>query len=79
MWQIVKFLSLVEGDTHGRFERFSAEAFPLGKELTKKDYVIILGDWGEIWESSNENKNANFWLKWLDENPWTILFIDGQN
>ena len=46
------------GDTHGRFERFSAEAFPLGKELTKNDYIIILGDWGGIW-SQTENKNEN--------------------
>lgn len=67
------------GDTHGRFERFSAEAFPLGKELTKEDYVIILGDFGGIWESSEENKNENYWLKWLDEKPWTTLFIDGNH
>ena len=66
------------GDTHGRFERFSAEASPLGKELTKKDYVIILGDWGGIW-SQTETKNENYWLKWLDEKPWTTLFIDGNH
>ena len=71
-------MSLVEGDTHGRFERFSTEVFPLGKELTKKDYVIILGDWGGIW-SQTENKNENYWLKWLDEKPWTTLFIDGNH
>ena len=65
------------GDTHGRFERFSAEAFPLGKELTKEDYVIILGDFGGIWEQSESNKNENHWLTWLDEKPWTTLFIDG--
>ena len=72
-------MSLVEGDTHGRFERFSAETFPLGKELTKEDYVIILGDWGGIWEQSEKNKNENYWLKWLNEKPWTTLFIDGNH
>ena len=67
------------GDTHGRFERFSVDSFPLGKELTKEDYVVILGDFGGIWEQSEDNKNENYWLTWLDEKPWTTLFIDGNH
>ena len=68
----------VTGDCHGNFTRFSSENFPEGKELTKNDYIIILGDWGGIW-SQTENKNENHWLKWLDEKPWTTLFIDGNH
>lgn len=66
------------GDTHGDFKRFNADNFPRGKELTKEDYVIILGDWGGIW-SQTETKDENYWLKWLDEKPWTTLFIDGNH
>ena len=40
----------ITGDTHGDFRRFSADNFPEGKTLTKKDYVIICGDFGGIWD-----------------------------
>lgn len=44
----------ITGDTHGsdgiqsRFNRYS---FPEQKDMTKKDMVIVLGDWGAHWKN----------------------------
>ena len=68
----------ITGDTHGSIEthRLSAANFPDGKSLTKDDYVIICGDFGLIWSSSEEDL---WWLKWLESKPWTTLFVDGNH
>ena len=68
----------VTGDTHGDFTRFSTDNFSQGKNLTKEDYVIILGDCGLIW-SQKEDKNEIYWKNWLENKPWTTLFIDGNH
>lgn len=65
-------------DCHGDFTRFSTDNFPQGKNLTKEDYVIILGDCGLIW-SQKEDKNEIYWKNWLENKPWTTLFIDGNH
>jgi len=66
------------GDTHGSKElwKLNSENFPIGRELTKDDYVIILGDFGLIW---NNDKEDLYWRKWLNEKPWTTLFVDGNH
>lgn len=66
------------GDTHGDFRRFSSEFFPEGKNCTKDDFVIILGDFGGVWQLL-EYKDERYWLDWLDKKPWTTLFIDGNH
>jgi hypothetical protein len=70
----------ITGDTHGEMgiTRLSHSNWPEGKNLTKKDYVIILGDFGIVW-SNIPDKNELYWLKWLDNKPWTTLFIDGNH
>ena len=70
---------LVTGDCHSRFEKFSIDNFSRGKELDKNDYVIILGDFGLIWDYQGENKNEKYWLDWLNDKPWATLFIDGNH
>ena len=65
-------------DCHGDFTKFSSDNFPQGKNLTKEDYVIILGDCGLIW-SQKEDKNEIYWKNWLENKPWTTLFIDGNH
>lgn len=67
------------GDTHGDFTRFSSSNFPRGKELNKNDYIIILGDFGGIWNYKGLSKTEEYWLNWLNEKPWTTLFIDGNH
>lgn len=71
----------ITGDCHSDFRRFSAEVFPEQKEMSKDDYVIICGDFGGIWhqEDSTKIKQENYWLDWLEEKPFTTLFVDGNH
>lgn len=66
----------VTGDTHGDWiQRFKTDSFPDQKLLTKEDYVIVCGDFG-LW---HDNKEERYKLKWLDEKPFTTLFVDGNH
>lgn len=69
----------VTGDTHASFERLSTKNFPEQKEMTKDDYVIILGDFGGVWNFQSSGKRELYWLNWLEDKPFTILFIDGNH
>ena len=64
------------GDTHGDFSRFRHKRFPEQEGLTKEDYVLICGDFGGVW---NRSKEQRFWLDWLDEKPYTTLFVTGNH
>lgn len=64
------------GDTHGNFLRFSTEHFPEQKQMSREDYVIICGDFGGVWNGSAEEQ---YWLDWLDQKPFTILWVDGNH
>lgn len=66
------------GDTHGSLDihKLSTKEFPQQKEMTKNDYIIILGDFGLIWNGSQEEL---FWRKWLNDKNFTTLFIDGNH
>lgn len=67
------------GDTHGNFDRLSFRNFPAGRELTKDDYLIVLGDFGAIWDAGESTKEEKYNLKWLENRPFTILFLDGNH
>ena len=47
--------------------------------MSKDDVVIILGDFGLVWDYSGENKTEKYWLDWLENKPFTTLFIDGNH
>ena len=68
------------GDFHcgAHAYRFFPEYFPEGSELGKDDYVCILGDFGRPWSHPESDRDARC-LDWLDELPWTTLFIDGNH
>lgn len=67
------------GDTHGGMDihKLTTKNFPEGKTLTKDDYVVVLGDFGFLWHEGD--KTDSYWLEWLDEKPWTTLWIDGNH
>ena len=65
----------ITGDTHGNFLRFGSRYFPAARAMSRKDYVIVSGDFG-IWD---ESKESYYWLDWLDRKPFTTLFIDGNH
>lgn len=68
----------ITGDTHIPTDigKLSRKRFPEQKQLSKEDYVIICGDFGGVWDNSNEEK---YWIKWLGERNFTTLFIDGNH
>lgn len=69
----------ITGDTHGEFSRFTSKRFPQGRELTKKDFVIITGDFGGVWDVNESRDSERHWIKWLSDKPWTTLFVDGNH
>ena len=72
--QIV-YMIYVTGDCHADWSRFSTNCFPEQKEMTRDDFVIVCGDFG-IW---HDDKTERYWLKWLEEKNFTILFVDGNH
>lgn len=69
----------ITGDTHAQFNRFSTKNFPEQKNMTKDDYVFICGDFGGIWSYGCSDSTENYWLNWLEDKPFTILFVDGNH
>lgn len=67
----------VTGDCHGEFQKFNLKNFPEQIDMTKDDFVIICGDFGGIWCKDKESKNEKYWLDWLENKPFTTLFVDG--
>lgn len=76
----IKSKLYITGDTHGHLsiDKFTSKLWPEGKTLTKKDCVIIAGDFGLVFYPEG-NKTEQYWLDWLEQRPWTTLFIDGNH
>lgn len=70
----------VTGDTHLPIDikKLTSAVFE-SKGLTKNDYVIVCGDFGLIWNHKGMDNEERYWLKWLNEKPWTTLFVDGNH
>lgn len=70
------------GDTHGNacgeMRLLNAENFEVGKTLTEDDILIVLGDFGLIFDPIMSAEEF-YWLKWLADKPWTTCFIDGNH
>ncbi len=85
----------ITGDTHGSgindyglsvdgfMRRLTEESFPEQVEMSKKDYVIICGDFGGVWATNkevfSESKSEQEALDWLDNRPFTTLFVPGNH
>lgn len=68
----------ITGDTHGTedWEKINTRNFPEQHMFTRHDYLIILGDFGAIWDGSDEDK---YIIKTYSERNFTTLFIDGNH
>ena len=66
------------GDTHNNLEinRLSRKRFSLGRELTKNDLLIVLGDYGIPWDGQ---KSDEYWLNWTENLPFSVAFCDGNH
>ena len=67
---------LATGDCHGGFQRFSRKHFPQQRQMNRDDCMIILGDFGGVWDGSSEERKQ---LDWLNEKPFTTLFVTGNH
>ena len=52
----------ITGDCHGEFNKFSTAAFPEQKQMTKKDIVIVCGDFGGIWDTNKNSQHERYWF-----------------
>lgn len=68
----------ITGDTHIPIDisKLSTTNFPQQKKMTKKDFVIIAGDCGAVWDNS---KSDVWWQNWLKDRNFTTLFVDGNH
>ena len=69
----------ITGDCHQDFERFNIDVFPEQKEMTKDDCVIICGDFGGVWNRNEESSREAKLMDWLENRPFTTLFVDGNH
>ena len=83
----------VTGDTHGSqpdwlgldgfMRRFNTDSFPEQKDMTKDDYVVVLGDFGGVFdvnrEKAEEPRSERYALDWLAGKPFTTLFVPGNH
>ena len=65
----------VTGDTHGDFHRFTTKNFPHLKGMSRDDCMIIAGDFGGVWAGEQADGHK---LDWLEDKPFTTLFVDGK-
>ena len=66
----------ITGDCHGNFRRFGRRYFPEQETMDRDDYIIVAGDFGGVWADTPEE---NYWLDWLEQRPFTTLFVDGNH
>lgn len=76
----------ITGDTHGGInsKKLTSKYFPNYKNCTKNDKVLVLGDWGYIFENENNSKGIeteyNKMIHTFNDRKWgTTLFIDGNH
>lgn len=66
----------ITGDTHGDYDIWKLIKFAEEhSELTKKDYLIVAGDFGGVWSPSTLESS----LRPYRELPFTVLFVDGNH
>lgn len=63
----------VISDTHGDLSRFRAPAL---RRLGRGDTLIVLGDFGFVWDGSPAERRA---LRWLGHRRYRVLFLDGSH
>ena len=66
------------GDTHipVDVEKFNTRNFPEQKQMTKEDFVIVLGDFGLVWE---EDRKHAWWRNYFQDKKFTTLWLDGNH
>ncbi len=70
----------VTGDIHGSIDigKLTPDRWAEGQLLHRCDYLLICGDFGLVW-SENPPYEDRYFLNWLNSQPWTTLFVDGNH
>lgn len=69
----------ITGDTHNSgITRIFPENWALASDLSRDDIVIVVGDFGVIWNNIPSEKEEKFIAR-LDEMPYTFAFVDGNH
>lgn len=69
------------GDTHGMdgfIKRFNTKNFPV-KNMFGENYIVILGDFGLLWDKKNTKNQIGYLTKWLKQKPFKVLFLAGNH
>ena len=68
------------GDTHGNHDilKLDKDRWHEQNNLTKEDYLIVLGDWGVIWENTPDSREANS-FGYYNSKKFTTLIINGNH
>lgn len=68
----------ITGDTHRKLDirKLSEEHFPEQRFLTRKDYLIITGDFGGVWTGDSSDDEV---LDYHENKPYTTLFVAGNH
>lgn len=69
------------GDIHGNPSRLSTASFFEQKEFSgnkDENTIIICGDFGIVW-NKEETREEKYWLDWLENKPFTTVFVDGNH
>ena len=75
----------MKGAIFGNPERLGVHSFYEQKEFIKNrenkddNTVIILGDFGLVWNRDGESKQEKYWLDWLENKSFTTVFVDGNH
>jgi predicted phosphodiesterase len=64
-------LIYITGDLHGDLARFKSKAM---RKLKKNDTLIVLGDFGFLWEGGKAEAKR---LKWIGKRKYQVLFVEG--
>lgn len=70
----------VTGDTHIPIDisKLNTDNFPKQRKLTKKDFVIVCGDFRLVWKREPDSEER-YWTNWLNAKPFTTLFVAGNH
>ena len=63
------------GDTHIPIDADKLD-FPEQEQMTRDDYIIVLGDFGLLW---HWDATFEHYLEWLKKRPYTLLWLDGNH
>jgi Icc-related predicted phosphoesterase len=69
-------LIVVTGDIHGEYDISKLSQRAKFHNMTKDDYLLICGDFGLVWDNGSTDM---WWRTWLDQKPYTTLFVDGNH